>query len=149
METVTRRRQPHLSVSVSEPRLSPADPAGHHGLLDANVTEGGVRPAACAGQVDAAAGVAAPGAWVVLRKAIKPGLALLRMRLGLLGLKAQTLVLSLKVFNSGPKQAQVLTKHRSRCALVEQRLQLVEQRFKQHISLHLFGCGHGSKGGAA
>lgn len=132
----------------SESRNVPAGPAGHQGLFDAQGRKSGVGAATSAGQVHTATGIAAPTLWVVIRKSVYPALALLRLRLGLLGLKAKIGVLSLQQRHTLTQQSQVLTEHRRRCVLVEQRLHFFEQRLKHFISLG-FQKNHRSAGGAA
>lgn len=125
-----------------------AGAASHQGLLDSQSSEGGVGSAAGAGQVHAAAGVAAQPAWVVIGKSVQPALALLRLRLGLLGLKAKIGVLALQQRDALSEQSQVIAQHRRRCVLVEQRLKFVEQRFKHFVSLG-FAKAHRNAGGGA
>lgn len=125
-----------------------AHPAGHGGLLDAQRPESGVCTAACAGQIDAAASVAPPTLGVVLRKAPQLIALVLGLRLRLLCLRAKTGVLALQRPDALTQQGQVLAEHRRRCALVYQRLQLVEKGI-QHYILQGFGWRHGSQEGGA
>ena len=112
---------------------APAGPAGHLGLLDAQVAKDGVGTVACAGQVNASATVAAPTLGVVICKAPHLALTLLRFKLRLLCLRAKTSVLALQRPDPLSQKGQVLAQHRSRCAFVDKRLQSAQQSLKHFI----------------
>lgn len=109
-----------------------------HGAIDPQPAKDLVSPCAGAYQVNTAAAAAPVPMRVVLREAIKPGLAILRMRLGLLHLQAQISVLALQRTDALSQKGQVLAQHRSTAALVNQRLHFVEQRLKHFLSSSLF-----------
>lgn len=138
-----------------EARRGAADPAPEKGAIDAQVAKDGVGLGASANQVNAAATVATTPLWVVLRKAVKPLLAILRMRLCLMGLRAQIVVLALQRPDPLSQKAQVLAQHRRRAALVDERLHFVQQRLQQFILLRVVTAANGTdapsaqKGGVA
>lgn len=91
--------------------------------------------------------VAAQPVWVVFGKSVKPAFAILRLRLGLLKLRTQIGILALKRPDALSQQGQVLAEYRRRCALVDKRLQSVEQAFKHFWALHVFRKAYGSQEG--
>lgn len=141
------------STVLREVRDRPADPAGHHRLFDTQAGKGRVWPAAGAGQIGSATGVAPPPVRVVLREAAKLIPVLLRLRLGLFQLRLKTRVLSLQRPNALSQKRQVLAQHHCRAMLVDERLKFVEQRFQHFLTSGLLRRGHasasGGKGGAA
>ena len=126
----------------------PAGAAGHQGLLDTQRFECWVGAATATPQVHAATGITAPGKRVVVGETLKLAFILLSLRLRLLGLKAKIAVLTLQHRNPLSQKAQMLTQHRRRCMLAEQRLKFVEQSFKHFVHLHLLAVDR-SSGGAA
>lgn len=116
-----------------EGRLNTTQAAPEQGLVDAEASKGAVRPATGAHQVKTAAATAPVPLWVVFGEAVKPGLAILRMRLSLLQLRAQIGVLSLKRPDAISQKGQALAQHRRTAALVDERLNLLEQRLKHFV----------------
>lgn len=131
-----------------EGRFGPTNAAAEHHPVDPQVSKDRVGLCTCAHQVNAAAAVAAQPLGVVARKAVKPLLAVLRLRLRLLQLRAQIAVLTLQRPDPLSQKGQVLAQHRSRAALVDERLHLFEQRLK-HFVLHRGSAPHRSEGAAA
>lgn len=111
----------------------PADTAGHGGLPDAQAPERRVQPTTGASEVNAAAPIAAPSIGVVLREAPGLVLRLVALRSQLLNLRAQTFVLALQRPDLVSQKGQALAENRRRAALVDQRLNFIQQRLKHFI----------------
>lgn len=118
---------------LHEGGFSIANTAPEQNPLDTQAAKGAVGLAAGSHQVDTSAGAAPMPMRVVLRKAIKPGLAILRMRLGLLQLRAQIGVLALQRPDALSQKGQMLAQHRRTASLVDERLNLLEQRLKHFV----------------
>jgi hypothetical protein len=127
---------------------STADPASEDGAVNAQFAKNAIAAAAAAHQVEPPAVAAPMPMWIVLGEAVKPALALVGFRLCLLALRAQIAVLALQQRCALGNGGQSLAQHRRRAALVDERLQLLQQRLYQFVALRGVLSANGSQGGA-